>query len=152
MKLLPVASRVLLGLCVAGCVGGCAGDISEIGREPKMSPVGTGLATNVQPVSSALFVRQTQPTRQSLWDGGRADIFSDPRAMKLGDVLTVNIAINDSATFGNSTDRALTSEVKGGINMQMQTSSNTTQLNPTIDATSSSTTQGQGTIDRSEKI
>ncbi|MGP0058619.1 MAG: flagellar basal body L-ring protein FlgH [Beijerinckiaceae bacterium] len=152
MRILRAASRALLGLCVAGSVGGCAGDIREIGREPAMSPVGTGLATNVQPISNELFVRQTRPGQQSLWDGGRADIFSDPRAMKIGDVLTVNIAINDSATFGNATDRSLSSEVKTGYNMQLQSSNNTTQLNPTLDATSSSTTQGQGTIDRSEKI
>jgi flagellar L-ring protein precursor FlgH len=152
MKMLPVVSRTVLGLCVAGSLGGCAGDIREIGREPNMSPVGTGLATNVQPVSTALFVRQSHPGQQSLWDGGRTDIFSDPRAVKIGDVLTVNISINDSASFGNATDRSLTSEIKTGTNMQLQTANNTTQLNPTLDATASSTTQGQGTIDRSEKI
>jgi flagellar L-ring protein FlgH len=144
--------RTLTGLWLAAGLGGCAGDIRETGREPKMSPVGTGLATNIQPTSTALFVPGAQPHRQSLFDGSHADIFSDPRALKIGDVLTVNIAINDSATFGNTTDRALQSEVKTGYNMQLQTSSNTAQLNPSIDATSSSTAQGQGSIDRSEKI
>jgi flagellar L-ring protein FlgH len=152
MDLLRALSRALIGLCVVGSLGGCAGDIRETGREPRMSPVGTGLAADLQPMSNALFVQQTHPSKQSLWDGSRADIFSDPRATKIGDVLTVNIAINDSATFGNSTDRSLSSEVKTGYNMQLQTSNNTAQLNPNIDATSSSTAQGQGSIDRSEKI
>jgi flagellar L-ring protein precursor FlgH len=152
MDILRGASQIVLGLCLAGSVSGCAGDIREIGREPKMSAVGTGLATEVQASPSALFTPQTHPRQQSMWDGGRADIFSDPRATKIGDVVTVNIAINDSASFGNQTDRSLNSEVKTGYNMQLQTSNSTSQLNPSIDATSLSTAQGQGTIARSEQI
>ena len=37
-------------------LAGCAGDIREIGREPIMTPVGTGLITDVQPSASALFL------------------------------------------------------------------------------------------------
>jgi flagellar L-ring protein FlgH len=152
MNLSRRASQIVICFCLAGSVGGCAGDIREIGKEPGMSPVGTGLAIQVQPSPSALFTPQTRPQAQSMWDGGRADIFSDPRAMKIGDVLTVNIAINDSASFGNQTARQLNSEVKTGYNMQLQTSTNTSQLNPQVDATSLSSAQGQGSIDRSEKI
>jgi flagellar L-ring protein precursor FlgH len=86
---------------------GCAGDVREIGREPFMSPVGTGLITDVQPSASALFLPAGRANRgASIWNGGRADIFSDPRAAKIGDVVTVHIAINDSATFDNATDRS----------------------------------------------
>lgn len=145
-------AHLLFAVGLAGLAGGCAGDIRETGREPRMSPVGTGLEADVQPTSSALFVRQTHPSKQSLWDGSRADIFSDPRAVKIGDVVTVNIGINDSASFGNSTNRQLNSEVKTGYNMQLQTGNATNQLNPSIDATSLSSAQGQGSIDRSEKI
>lgn len=152
MTNLRAVAGALIGLSLAVGLGGCAGDIRETGREPKMSPVGTGLGTVVQPTTAALFVPPQRPRGQSLYDGSRTDIFSDNRALKIGDVLTVNIAINDSASFGNQTDRSLTSEVKTGYNMQLQTGNNTQQLNPSIDATSSSTAQGQGNIDRSEKI
>src|SRR6201999_2107425 len=97
-------------------------------KEPRMSPVGSGLAADVQPSPSALFTPQVHPRKQSVWDGGRADIFSDPRAIKIGDVLTVNIAINDSASFGNQTARQLNSEVKTGYNMQLQSSTSTSQF------------------------
>ena len=131
---------------------GCAGDIKEIGREPSMSPVGTGLSADVMPMPTSVFAANSRGTAGSIWDGSRADIFSDPRASKIGDVITVNIAINDSAVFGNSTDRGLTAEAKGGLNYQVQNSGGQTQWFPQYDFTSSSTTQGQGSIDRSEKI
>lgn len=137
-------------LPVVVLLSGCAD--MEIMREPALSPVGTGLATDVRPTATALFVPQNEPHYQSLWNGSRSDLFSDQRATKIGDVITVMIAIDDNATFGNATDRALTSEIKGGINFTNQQSTSQTQWNPQADLTSSSTTQGNGTIDRSEKI
>jgi flagellar L-ring protein precursor FlgH len=133
-------------------LNGCAGEIREIGREPAMSAVGTGLSTDVQPMASAVFLPASHGTGQSLWNGGRSDIFSDTKASKIGDVVTVNIAINDKATFGNSTDRSLNSEVKTGFDWKLGLNSTTTELNPQLDAKASSNTQGQGTIDRSEQI
>lgn len=121
-------------------------------KPPSMSPVGTGLAAEVRPTATALFVPQPQAHSQSLWNGSRTDLFSDQRAAKIGDVITVLIAINDKATFGNSTDRAQNSEIKGGINYTNQQSNTMSQWNPQVDLTSSSTAQGQGAIDRSENI
>ena len=109
---------------------GCAD--MEIMREPGMSPVGTGLATDVRPTAAALFMPQGETHNQSLWNGSRSDLFSDQRATKIGDVITVMIAIDDKATFGNNTDRAMNSEIKGGINFTNQQSSSQTQWNPQI--------------------
>lgn len=145
MKIWRVVPAALL-------LAGCAGDITEVMREPRMSAVGTGLAADVRPTAAALFVPQSQTHNQSLWNGSRTDLFSDQRATKIGDVITVLIAINDKATFGNTTDRAQNSEIKGGINYTNQSSSSQTQWNPQTDLTSSSTAQGQGSIDRSEII
>jgi flagellar L-ring protein precursor FlgH len=144
--------RICLALAAALLLAGCSGDLTEITREPRMSAVGTGLATDVRPTASALFVPETATHNQSLWNGSRTDLFSDQRAAKIGDVITVMIAINDKATFGNTSDRSSTSEIKGGINFTNQQSSSQTQWNPQSDLTSSSTSQGQGSIDRSEQI
>src|SRR5690242_9669233 len=86
MKLWRVIPAALL-------LAGCAGDFTEVGREPKMSPVGTGLSTDVRPTAAALFVPQQSTHSQSLWNGSRTDLFSDQRASKIGDVITVLIAI-----------------------------------------------------------
>jgi len=146
--------RALISIAaVAISLAGCAGDIREIGREPVMTPVGTGLITDVQPSASALFLPTRQPNHQSsIWDGGRADIYSDQRATKIGDVVTVQIAINDSASFGNATDRSLNSEVNTGFNWTLTTGNQMNQFNPQLTSSALSSTQGQGTIDRSEKI
>lgn len=133
-------------------LAGCAGDLREIGREPAMSPVGTGLSADVAPMPTSVFAQSGPKTQGAIWNGSRADIFSDPRASRIGDVITVNIAINDSAVFGNSSGRNMNAEVKGGLNYQVQNSGGQTQWFPQYDFTSSSTAQGQGSIDRSEKI
>lgn len=145
MKILAAVLALLL-------LAGCAGDMTEIMKAPSMSAVGTGLAADVRPTAAALFVAQVPAHNQSLWNGSHTDLFSDQRAAKIGDVITVLIAINDKATFGNTTDRALNSEIKGGINFTNQSSTTMTQWNPQSDLTSSSSAQGQGSIDRSENI
>lgn len=145
MKLWRVIPAALL-------LAGCAGDFTEIGREPKMSPVGSGLATDVRPTAAALFVPQRRTHSQSLWNGSRTDLFSDQRASKIGDVITVLIAINDKAIFGNTSGRAQTSEIKGGINFTNQQGSTQSQWDPQTDLTSSSNANGTGSIDRSEQI
>jgi flagellar L-ring protein precursor FlgH len=138
---------------VAFSLAGCAGDVREIGREPFMSPVGTGLIADVQPSASALFLPSGRPNRQSsIWNGGRADIFSDRRAAKIGDVVTVQIAINDSATFGNTTDRSLTAQANSAFDFKLGMNSTTSEVKPEMTSSATSSTQGQGSIDRSEKI
>ena len=118
-----------------------------------MSPVGTGLIADVQPSASALFLPSGRANRgSSIWNGGRADIFSDPRAAKIGDVLTVNIAINDRATFGNATDRSLSAQVNTGFDFKLDVNNKTSELKPQFESSANSSTQGQGTIDRAEKI
>lgn len=139
-------------LVLTAFLGGCAGDIREIGREPFMSPVGTGLVADVQPSASALFLPTSRANSQSIWSGGRADIFSDPRAAKIGDVVTVNIAINDRATFGNATDRSLESKVNTGFDFKLGVNNTTTEFKPQFDSAATSSAKGEGTTDRSEKI
>ena len=117
-----------------------------------MSPVGAGLLTDVQPTASALFLPAPKSNTQSIWSGARADIFSDPRAAKIGDVVTVDIAINDSASFGNATDRSLDSKVNANFDWKLKVNNSTSELNPQLTSESLSSTQGQGTTDRKEKI
>lgn len=137
----------LLPLC------GCAGNIREIGKEPVMSPVGSGLAVDVQPTATAAFIPTRAHGNGAVWDGSSNDLFSDPRARKIGDVVTVSIAINDKATFGNATNRSLENKENQNYDLKVPLGLNTTaEFNPQLNATSTSSSNGQGTIDRSEKI
>jgi flagellar L-ring protein precursor FlgH len=143
---------ILLALPLAGC----AGDIREIGREPFMSPVGTGLVPDVQPSASTVFLPQHFGRGGSIWDGGRADVFSDTRAAKIGDVVTVLISINDRATFGNATDRSLDAQVDTGFDLTIETNKNSTvnksELKPQFNSSALSAAKGKGSTDRSERI
>lgn len=144
--------RHLAILALAMTLGACSGDLREIGREPTMSPVGSGLAVDVQPTATASFIPTRAHGNGAVWDGSSNDLFSDPRARKIGDVVTVSIAINDKATFGNATARSLENKENQKYDVKMGINTTTYEFNPQFDGTSTSSSNGQGTIDRSEKI
>ena len=138
------ASLLVAALCAA--LAGCASRPQEISREPTLTPVGAGLTPNVVPHAAPAYPAPP-PAFNSLYTDG-ASFYRDPRAMKRGDVLTVNISINDKATLGNTTDRSLDSEVSNTPNVSL----GSIQLTGNVNSTSKSSANGQGTIDRSEKI
>jgi flagellar L-ring protein precursor FlgH len=138
---------------LAATLAGCADDVREIGLEPAMTPVGTGLIPSVQPSASALFLPARAAGQQSaIWDGRRANIFGDVRAVKIGDVITVQIAIDDKATFGNASERSLNSQINTGFDFKLNWLGKTTEYQPRYTSSSTSSTAGQGAIDRSGKI
>jgi flagellar L-ring protein FlgH len=132
---------------------GCGGGPSEFMREPSLSPVGSGLA--VPPASNVADV--PGPARnpgQSMFIASAANLYGDQRITKVGDIITVNIAINDKATFGNQTDRSLSNKNSFETDWNYSTGSSASSQPPTLtaDVNSTSATQGQGNIDRSEQI
>ena len=42
----------------------------------------------------------------SFWQDTSADLFRDPRAMRVGDVVTVKISIKDKASLDNTSERS----------------------------------------------
>ena len=131
---------------------GCATNPRDIGREPYMTPVGTGLeaASALPPDLVAPTPRWRSPA--SLWDDRQADFYRDPRAANLGDILTVAIAMNDKATLGNSSDRSLDSKITNTYAGGVSTPFATGKGSANFDVATGSSTQGAGNIDRSEKI
>ena len=117
-----------------------------------MSPVGSGLAVDVQPTATASFIPARAHGSGAVWDGSSNDLFSDPRARKIGDVVTVSISINDKATFGNATARSLENKENQNYDAKLGLGTTSYEVNPQLNATSTSSSNGQGTIDRSEKI
>jgi flagellar L-ring protein precursor FlgH len=72
--------------------------------------------------------------------------------MKVGDVITVVIMINDKATFGNTTGRSQTAQETMGFDYTFNQNNFSNKVNGLGDLNSSSSSNGQGSIDRSEKI
>jgi flagellar L-ring protein FlgH len=141
----------LAALCLLW-LGGCGTDLRDIGREPHMSPVGSGLQVYTPPATDAVFRASITPGSGSLFSSGGTSLFRDPRASRVGDVITVTISMDEKATLGNTSDRTQTSNVAAGFDFLAGWNKVQHKGSGTVDANSTSTSNGQGSIDRSEKI
>ncbi|MEE4013565.1 flagellar L-ring protein precursor FlgH [Labrenzia sp. MBR-25] len=137
----------------AAMLTGCAGQLEDVGRAPEMTPVGYGLAVQ-QPAAYPLstFGQGTVKDYNSLWASGRDNFFADPRAKKVGDVLTVTIQINDRANMDNKSDRRRTSDIGWGGTMDYDWDGIGHGGSGNLGVDSGSGSAGSGSIDRSEEI
>jgi len=95
----PLLTVPAMALLLAGCV-----NTAEIGREPVLSPV----VPYSGEVAYPDYISKAPPTaaeRTSLWDDRQSRLFTDPRALEAGDILTVTIFINDRAQMRNQSER-----------------------------------------------
>ena len=142
------AAITVLALLLTGC---SSQSLKEIGRAPEMSPVGSGLAYGETPQMAAYPKQPPQRSSGfSLWDDRSAKLFQDARAVSVGDILTVDLAINDKASFDNATDRSR----KNASNMNLGLNIPAIAAVGTGDVTygSDTSTKGQGTTARSETL
>jgi flagellar L-ring protein precursor FlgH len=135
-------------------LAGCASDLAEIGREPTMTPVGTGLTSYHAALPTSAFPDQTRREYHSLWTNSREDLFRDSRAMRVGDVVTVEIRIDDQARLNNTTGRSRDSGTNFGLDFGIGIGIGGTNTGGNLGANinSGTSTRGQGRIDRSERI
>jgi len=139
-----LASSVLLA--------GCASDFSEIGREPGMTPVGSGLTAYHASLPAGSFPDEGQRSYHSLWKDNRENLFADARALKVGDVVTVRIRMADQARLNNETGRSRDSGANFGFDFGANFGGAGSSGNLGAGVNSGSSSRGQGTIDRSERI
>lgn len=139
-------------ICVALC--GCATKLPDIGRVPDMTPVGSGLNSPTVPVAMDGRTRPRAITPGSIWRDESADLFTDPRARRVGDVITVKIQIKDKASFDNSNTRQRDSTQSVGGKFDWATTHNGINLSGNADASfnGSTKTDSQGAIARAETI
>lgn len=136
-------------------VGGCQTHDNPItGLE--LSPVGEGIAAARDPLP--ISYAEVHPSSfQSLWTGSQQDLFKDRKARRVGDVITVNIAIDDRAQFDNRSGRERKSATNftfggqlsyggfGALDESGKTAGN-------LGIGSDTSFDGQGSIGRSEKL
>jgi flagellar L-ring protein precursor FlgH len=96
------ASFAALGVLACGC--GAIDRIDRIGQAPTLAPVGN-------PANQEIVARipQAPPithVNNSLWQAGAKSFFHDPRASHVGDVITINVSVADTAKLSNSTARS----------------------------------------------
>jgi len=122
------------------------------------SPEGlTGGGVGTMPQPELTPVAQRAPN--SLWQPGSRNFFRDQRAGRIGDILTVDIQIDDSAELRNNSQRARTANTEVGVSNLLGLETSVGGLfgggfDPSnlINADSTSTATGQGSINREEKI
>ncbi|MGH6998208.1 MAG: flagellar basal body L-ring protein FlgH [Phenylobacterium sp.] len=136
--------------------------VTEAVRGPELAPVGypAPLVAREQPT----FVSAREPGPQaasanSLWRTGARAFFIDQRANRIGDILTVQIDIDDSAQTRNASTSSRTAGMQAGVDNFFGLESSLGKFFPggydpssMINTNSASNNAGSGAVTRSEKI
>ena len=100
----PYRTTALLGLCVSAAIlSSCSYNTKDFNSVPDFSPVRAdlGYAPSMNP---DIYPTKPRESKYSLYRSSSNSFYRDPRAMKPGDVLTVQISINDRANLNNKSD------------------------------------------------
>ncbi len=145
-----------IALSALAFLAGCSFNPDEIGKEPLMSPVGAGLAPETVPIRTRETPRPVYRPGNSLWQDASANLFRDPRAARIGDIVTVRISIKDKATLDNNSNRSrksngdLDAKLNYDLNLPSIQTGGSGSFTPSVAA--ETTTDSQGGIQRSENI
>jgi len=147
-------SAAALALALAGC-----STVAETVRGPELAPV--GYPAQLVPISQSYGqVQQARPaSSNSLWRIGARTFFGDQRARSIGDILTVNIDIDDRAQTQNSTQRSRNNDISGGVTNFFGLENSIGRAFPggfdpqaLVGLQGQSNANGSGAINRSEKV
>lgn len=135
--------------------------LSEVGKPPALTPIQDPRdAPDYRPVSmpqpAALPIEKNP---NSLWRAGARAFFKDQRASQVGDILTVEIALDDNATINNTTSRTRDASEDASLSAFLGYEDSLNRflpnaIDPTdlIDADADSSFTGVGSIERDEVI
>jgi flagellar L-ring protein precursor FlgH len=156
---LKIAALLLMMSSLSAC--GLFTRLSQVGDGPKTTEiVNPTKRPDYQPVSMPMPApKQATINPNSLWRSGARAFFKDNRANEVGDILTVSIAIGDSATINNKTERTRDDTEDGNITnlfgfeagLSKIVSSNAINTS-TVSLDTDHTTKGEGKIARDESI
>lgn len=152
-------SLILAAIAVPALSLGACSTAVETVRGPQLAPIGYPAA--LVPVQQAYLPSpESRPaSSNSLWRAGARSFFGDQRARIIGDILTVNIDIDDRAQTQNATQRARTNESSGGVTNFFGLENSLGRAFPggfnpqnMIGLAGESTASGSGSVNRSEKV
>ena len=141
-------------------LGGCAG-INDAIAPPSLTPIqNPATIAGSQRISMPLPAPTAEvQAPNSLWRSGARSFFNDQRASKIGDILTVNIEISDSAQVNNTTARSRTSSTDtsadallGAETLIQKALPGSPSLSPGVSFGSNSASNGTGSVNRQEKV
>jgi flagellar L-ring protein FlgH len=165
--MLPNTTRKNLTLAViaaaAVAVSGCnvTTRLSEVGDGPQLSKItNPTVMPDYRPVSLPMPAPKTaEHNPNSLWRAGAKAFFKDHRAKAVGDILTVQLNLNDSASLANSTERerddSEDTDVTNLLGLEAEFAKKLPQAiapGSVMSFGSKHETKGDGSIDRSETV
>lgn len=157
--LLVAAGALMLGLALSGC--NTLTRLSEVGGTPAMSEIDNpAVIAGLEPLAMPMPApAPLHHEANSLWRTGSRAFFKDQRATDVGDILTVVIQIDDSASLSNRSTRGRTNSEGAGIPALLGFESQFSRVLPDavdpsnlIEASSDSLSEGTGSIARDEEI
>lgn len=143
----PAMALIAGALALSGCTS-----MNELGKPPELSPVGAGAVPTALP-AQYYPNEPSQPTsRNSLWRDRQGRFFSDPRALAVGDILTVTMALRDRARFKNESERSRESGRRLGFLGAFSTGGSGSSASAEADIDSDTNSVGKGATERSEDL
>ncbi|GAA0869195.1 flagellar basal body L-ring protein FlgH [Brevundimonas basaltis] len=143
-------------------LGACSTAVEAV-RGPELAPIGYPAA--LVPTSQVYLPSPEQQradraaSANSLWRTGARTFFGDQRARRVGDILTVNIDIDDRAQTQNSTARSRSNEMTGGVTNFFGLENSLGRAFPggfdpgsLVGLAGESSANGTGSVSRSEKV
>ncbi len=147
---------ILAALAVSGC-----GKLGQVGRAPDFTGLeGTGQHYAMYSASLPEDMAAATPSdASSLWTAGTDSLFGDRRAAQRGDILTVVVEIDDSASISNTTGRNRSGSQKSGLPEFFGIPQRLDESLPegasmaeAFETKSSSTFKGSGNVARQEQL
>jgi flagellar L-ring protein precursor FlgH len=160
MRTVLIVSAAALASTLA--LGACSTAVEAV-RGPELAPIAYPAA--LVPASQVYLPspEQQQADRSasanSLWRTGARTFFGDQRARRVGDILTVNIDIDDRAQTQNSTQRSRSNDISTGISNFLGLENSLGRAFPggfdpanMVGMEGESNANGSGSVNRSEKV
>ena len=143
-------------------LGACSTAVEAV-RGPELAPIGYPAA--LVPTSQAYLPSPEQQaadraaSANSLWRVGARTFFGDQRARRIGDIVTVNIDIDDRAQTQNTTNRSRSNDASGGVSNFFGLENSLGRAFPggfdaanMIGLEGQANASGTGSVNRSEKV
>lgn len=151
----------LLCIIASGCTS-TLDKLEEIGKPPRLADVANPTEQPAyQPITWPMPENAPPPKQyaNSLWQPGARAFFRDQRAARVGDILRVNIKIEDKAEVDNATDRQRDSTDKlaaptvfGLQNKLFKSLPGVADPADLLSVTGATNSKGTGSVKRKEKI
>jgi len=160
-KILSITGILLVSTMLNGC-SSTLDKLEDVGKPPRMAEINNPTEqANYQPVTWPLPETAPPPKQyaNSLWQPGARAFFRDQRAARVGDILRVNVKIEDKAEVDNATERKRDTTdsiaaptVFGLENKIFKKLPGTATPSNLADITGSTNSKGNGTVKRKETI